>query len=487
MIPNALFLARLILFGVFGLAVAAKLADRPSAERAIADFGLPAALARPLGRVLPLAELLVALALLPVQTAWLGALGATLLLLVFLVAMAASLLRGRHPDCRCFGQLASAPIGSATVLRNVALVILALAVVIVGPTGVGPSAIDWLGALSPGQLLGVIAAAALLGLLFAAVRELQAVRRQLVHLEAMLAAAREGSATARSDRHASDERHPANSARIAARPITRESGARAAEPNSSPRPPDPLPVGAVAPSFRLNDLQGQPWALDDLLGSCQFLLLVFVDPRCRPCAALYPDLGRWQRQEGPLGVVAISRGTPDQNRRAVEEHGLSLVLLQEDDEIARSYGALGTPRAVLVGPDQRVASVVATGAEAIRDLVARVNAGLGADEAEPSPAENPNQEEAVPPVDPSAHPQPHPDLTTSELDGETILYDPRSGQVHQLNASATLIWALCDGTRPIAAISDAVAATYQLPPAEAEADVSTLIADLHAADLLVVR
>jgi hypothetical protein len=65
------------------------------------------------------AVLLVAgLALLPVATAWWGAVAALALLALFLAAIAFSFARGRRPDCHCFGQLHSAPIGSRTVIRN---------------------------------------------------------------------------------------------------------------------------------------------------------------------------------------------------------------------------------------------------------------------------------------------------------------------------------------------------------------------------------
>src|SRR3712207_9448411 len=63
-------------------------------------------------------ELAVAAALVFTTTAWWGALGALLLLLLFAVAIGANLARGRKPNCRCFGQLHSAPAGWSTLARN---------------------------------------------------------------------------------------------------------------------------------------------------------------------------------------------------------------------------------------------------------------------------------------------------------------------------------------------------------------------------------
>src|SRR3954462_14745076 len=100
-----LLLVRVFLAGVFAVAGLAKLADLPGSRRALADFGLGSTPAKPLGLLLPLAELAVAVMLLPSATAWWGGLGAFGLLLLFVTGIAANLARGRRPDCHCFGQI----------------------------------------------------------------------------------------------------------------------------------------------------------------------------------------------------------------------------------------------------------------------------------------------------------------------------------------------------------------------------------------------
>lgn len=67
---------------------------------------------------MPLAGLAVAASLILASTAFWGALGTLALLLLFVVGIAANLARGRRPDCRCFGQLHSAPAGWSTLARN---------------------------------------------------------------------------------------------------------------------------------------------------------------------------------------------------------------------------------------------------------------------------------------------------------------------------------------------------------------------------------
>jgi len=131
----------LLLASVFLVAGVAKLADREGSRRALADFGVPAPLATPLGVLLPLAELAVAAVLIPPATAWWGAVGALVLLLLFVVGISASLVRGRKPECHCFGQLHSEPAGWKTLARNGVLAAVAGFVIWQGYGGAGPSAV----------------------------------------------------------------------------------------------------------------------------------------------------------------------------------------------------------------------------------------------------------------------------------------------------------------------------------------------------------
>jgi len=133
----ALLVARLLLALVFAVAGVAKLLDRTGSRQAIIDFGLPRVLAPPLGILLPLCELAVAAALIAPPTAWWGAIGALVLLLVFVVGIGANLARGHKPDCRCFGQLHSAPAGPKTLARNAALAAVAALAVCLGVARAG--------------------------------------------------------------------------------------------------------------------------------------------------------------------------------------------------------------------------------------------------------------------------------------------------------------------------------------------------------------
>src|ERR671919_410967 len=161
----ALLIARLVLGAVFTIAGVAKLADLKGSRQAIVDFGVPSALAAPLGLLLPLAELAVAATLLPASTAWWGAVGALALLLLFVVGISVNLARGRKPECHCFGQLHSAPAGPKTLARNGALAAVAAFVVWQGSDGVGPGPLGWVGGLTATQLIAVFLVVAVLALL----------------------------------------------------------------------------------------------------------------------------------------------------------------------------------------------------------------------------------------------------------------------------------------------------------------------------------
>jgi uncharacterized membrane protein YphA (DoxX/SURF4 family) len=138
-----LLLIRLVLALVFLVAGGAKLADLTGSQLALRNFGVPTRLATPLGLLLPLAELVVAIALLASAWARFGAIGALVLLLVFVAGISYNLARGRTPDCHCFGQLHSAPAGPSTLIRNLVLAAWgALSLVSDAPT---PGLILWVG------------------------------------------------------------------------------------------------------------------------------------------------------------------------------------------------------------------------------------------------------------------------------------------------------------------------------------------------------
>jgi uncharacterized membrane protein YphA (DoxX/SURF4 family) len=137
-----------------------------------------------------------------------------------------------------------------------------------------------------------------------------------------------------------------------------------------------LPVGTRAPNFRLPALQGLSVGLDSLRAQGLPVLLVFTDAHCGPCLALAPHVARWQREHSrELTIAVIESG--DRTAAGPDEHGRRNIALQRDREISALYGVEGTPSAVLVDADGRVASTVAPGADAIEAVVAGHVSGIG--------------------------------------------------------------------------------------------------------------
>ena len=340
----ALLIARLLLAAVFTLAGVAKLSDLKGSRKAIIEFGLPALLASPLALLLPLAELAVAAALIPASSAWWGAVGALGLLLSFVVGISINLARGKKPECHCFGQLHSAPAGWKTLARSGVLAAVAGFVLWEGYNGVGPSAISWLGALSAAQLLsllgGVLVLILLAGQWWLLVHLLRQNGRLLVRLEILEESVAAGGSIAPSQNGT---------------PIDQGEG---------------LPVGSEAPEFGLSGLHGESLTLEALRASGKPVLLFITDPGCGPCNAMLPEVGRWQQEHAQKFTLAlVSRGEVEENKTKAQEHALKNVLLQKDWEVSESYEVRGTPSAVLIGTDGKIASPVAGGAEGIRALL----------------------------------------------------------------------------------------------------------------------
>jgi methylamine dehydrogenase accessory protein MauD len=344
----ALLFARLLLAAVFVVAGVAKLADREGSRRSVADFGVPAALAAPLGILLPLVELAVAVALIPTATALWGAVGALALLLLFTIGITANLARGRRPDCRCFGQLHSVPVGPRTLARNGVLAAVAAILVWRGLEGeVGPSVVGWIGTLSTPGLLVLGGGAILLALVVAQWMFILGLLRQNGRLLARIEAVEESV--------------------VAAGLSLSENGASTAAG---------LPVGVPAPTFSLEDLHGEEVVLDDLRARGKPVMLVFTDLGCGPCAELLPEVGRWQQEYAEkLTISLVGRGSAEENSAEVSEHRVENVLLQEDWEVADAYQVKGTPSAVVVSTEGIIASPLAQDADEVETLVAHAVEG----------------------------------------------------------------------------------------------------------------
>jgi thiol-disulfide isomerase/thioredoxin/uncharacterized membrane protein YphA (DoxX/SURF4 family) len=125
-------------------------------------------------------------------------------------------------------------------------------------------------------------------------------------------------------------------------------------------------VGEPAPEVRLADLKGREVSLQEEFGGEESLVL-FWNPGCGFCQQMLPDLKQWESKapEGAPKLLVVSAGTEEANR----EMGLSsLVVLDQQFAVGRAFGTSGTPSAVLVDAEGKVASGVAVGAPAVLEL-----------------------------------------------------------------------------------------------------------------------
>ena len=333
MMDLVVVIATLVLTAVFVVAGGAKLADLPGSRRAMQEFGLPSNWAPLLGLILPLGELAVAGSLL-IRPQWGGA-GAMGLLTLFIIGISAALVRGKRPDCHCFGQLSSTPAGGATLVRNGLL--LGIATFVTGAGGTTPVALLQSPALP--VALGLLACGLVAGLI-------GVIRGRRLSPEPGQAAP--------PDVHTLSPLETASLPKGTA-PLPQGIG---------------LPVGSPAPGFALLDLGGDITALSDLRAAGQPVLLIFSNPPCEACTALLPEIAQWQQAYDPhLTIALVSRGRPAANTEKIGNLAITHVLIQRNREVANAYDVNRTPSAVLVRADGTVGSPVAGGPDAIRALL----------------------------------------------------------------------------------------------------------------------
>lgn len=78
------------------------------------------------------------------------------------------------------------------------------------------------------------------------------------------------------------------------------------------------------------------------------------------------------------------------------------------------------------------------------------------------------------------------DLTVVELDGEAVIYDEQTADLHHLNPTATIVFGLCDGTATMSQIATDISEAFGVPAVEVEAQVRGLVRQFRKAKLLAL-
>ena len=200
---------------------------------------------------------------------------------------------------------------------------------------------------------------------------------------------------------------------VAAAPVRQQPSANGGNGAARPAAPPPASkVGTPAPAISLPDLDGKIVNLSDF--SSKDTLVVFWNPGCGFCRRMADDLKAWEQNppEKAPQLLLVSSGTPEANR----ELGLtSPTVLDEGFTTGRAYGAGGTPSAVLVDAQGKIASELAVGAPGVLAL---------ANGEDPKSASN----GAAPAVKTSQKGDPAPEVKLPDLDGNTFELASLKGQ-----------------------------------------------------------
>lgn len=78
-------------------------------------------------------------------------------------------------------------------------------------------------------------------------------------------------------------------------------------------------------------------------------------------------------------------------------------------------------------------------------------------------------------------------IVSYEIDGEAVLFDPKRNRVHTLNATAAIVWQLCDGSRTVEQLAEDVALIFGVDSSNVMEDLPTILADFQKAHLIRPR
>ncbi|MDR6174832.1 hypothetical protein QE364_001050 [Nocardioides zeae] len=320
------------LVGVLAVAAFAKVRDPDAARvgwRSLAPASWREWWAAPY--VLAGAEVALAVGLLlPDPAATVAASGAVLLLTAFAVVLARAARRADGASCGCFGAWSTEPVTGLAVVRTAGLAALAVVALVVGEGGLVRAVAR---EATPDVVLGLLGTA-LLGLVLV--------------LTTALGAARARVATP-----------PAG-------PVVPDEDGAAAYPVDVNGIPDR--TGAPVPDVEVVLAGGQVRSLRHLVGE-RGLLLVLASPTCGTCREVLAELPAWQDALGRgARILVVTSADRDAILRDFPE--LEPILALGAGGTAAALGVPGTPAAVLVGVDGRIATRVAAGVDEVFGLLA---------------------------------------------------------------------------------------------------------------------
>ena len=292
--PFLIWLLRLVLSVTFVVAGWAKLTDRKRFEKTLAQFGAAAGVRPLVSWAIPLLEVGIGILLILPRSGVLGPAASTALFVLFSGAIAFNLMKGRTPECNCFGGLYSTQIGLATLVRN--LVLGLVSAVMIWLIRSGADALpDWFTVASWRYFVGVWMAVSGLAFALLAWWGFQLFRqngRLMLRIEAL-----------------EHERAPVGA--------VSQPGVEGSVPK--------MQVGSIAPEFALPGMDDLVHSSGEILAGEAPKLLVFLGATCPSCNAILPEIEKWKAKSlGSSRIVVLvsgakpgeTTGLPGAGRRA---------------------------------------------------------------------------------------------------------------------------------------------------------------------------
>ena len=129
-------------------------------------------------------------------------------------------------------------------------------------------------------------------------------------------------------------------------------------------PPSPAFVPSPAPDLVLSSLDGEQVAIAH---QKRETLLLFWNPGCGFCSSMHDDVIAWE-QRPPVGAPALVIVSSGDEASVRGESFSSTVVLDPEFTVGAAFGIGGTPMAILIDSEGRIASEPAAGAEAVFTL-----------------------------------------------------------------------------------------------------------------------
>lgn len=118
------------------------------------------------------------------------------------------------------------------------------------------------------------------------------------------------------------------------------------------------PEGAEAPSWTLNDVDGNPVSSDAFKG--KVVVVDFWATWCPPCIKEIPGYIEMQKKHGADGLVIVgvsldSKG-PGVVKAFMEKYGVNYTIVMADGEVDSAFGGIeAIPTTFVIGRDGRIA------------------------------------------------------------------------------------------------------------------------------------